>query len=435
LKAAARLAPSAATESVIGLATKDINEDAIAYSNLGSAFGAVLNGAGSAIQAFAGLISDAAGVQKPLQEQLDETAKKILELQRIQAQSNASETYIERTQAEIEVLKLKQTAIQDSIAEESRLAEEKQKQLADAEAAKPKIQTDADIEKERARQANIAALKQEARSIDLAAEADFQEKLVEIENANNPNAIAIREAKVAQQRADADQEYNLAVVNSQKLKTVEEQRASENLALSKRASSEKKIVAEKELGDARAVAQAKQQIEQQLFATAAILLKDNAGATKALNVAQATRNTYLGASLALATYPPPFGAIAAATTIGLGLAQVSQILGANEGALVTGGEVGKDTQPFMLSKGEIVAPAKSFDEVVEGVARERGFTKDGEGGFGGASVEKILLAIADKLDRPSVVVNGDITADETYINKLVEKIRDAVEFRGASLGV
>ena len=407
---------------------------AIAYSNLGSAFGTVMNAAGSALQSFAGLISDAAGVQKPLQEQREETSRKILELQRIQAQSNASEVYIERTQQEIEVLKLKQTAIQDSIAEEQKLADEKKAALAKEESEKPKIQTDADIEKERVRQANIASLKAEARSVDLQAETDFQEKLVEIENANNPNALAIREAKLAQQQADANQEYNLAVVNAQKLKTVEEQRAAENLALSKRASTEKKLVAEKELGDARAVAAAKQQIEQNLFATAAILLKDNAGATKALNVAQATRNTYLGASLALATYPPPFGAIAAATTIGLGLAQVAQIVGAKDGALVTGGEPGKDTQPFMLAKGEIVAPAKSFDEVVEGVARERGFTKDGEGGSSSRS-EQILLAIAERLDRPAIVVNGDITADETFINKLVDKIRDAVEFRGANLGV
>ena len=49
-------------------------------------------------------------------------------------------------------------------------------------------------------------------------------------------------------------------------------------------------------------------------------------AGKALAVAQATINTYLGATKALATYPPPFGAIAAATVIIGGLLQVKAIL-------------------------------------------------------------------------------------------------------------
>ena len=49
-------------------------------------------------------------------------------------------------------------------------------------------------------------------------------------------------------------------------------------------------------------------------------------AGKALAVAQATINTYLGATKALATYPPPFGAIAAGTVILAGLLQVKKIV-------------------------------------------------------------------------------------------------------------
>ena len=49
-------------------------------------------------------------------------------------------------------------------------------------------------------------------------------------------------------------------------------------------------------------------------------------AGKALAIAQATINTYLGATQALATYPPPFGAIAAATVIIGGLLQVKKIV-------------------------------------------------------------------------------------------------------------
>lgn len=53
---------------------------------------------------------------------------------------------------------------------------------------------------------------------------------------------------------------------------------------------------------------------------------ENSIAGKAAAVAQATINTYLGATQALATYPPPFGAIAAATVIAAGLLQVKKIV-------------------------------------------------------------------------------------------------------------
>ena len=48
-------------------------------------------------------------------------------------------------------------------------------------------------------------------------------------------------------------------------------------------------------------------------------------AGKALAISQALINTYLGATKALATYPPPFGAIAAGTVIVAGLLQVNAI--------------------------------------------------------------------------------------------------------------
>jgi len=49
-------------------------------------------------------------------------------------------------------------------------------------------------------------------------------------------------------------------------------------------------------------------------------------AGKALSVAQAVINTYVGANKALATYPPPFGAIAAGTVILAGLLNVKKIV-------------------------------------------------------------------------------------------------------------
>ena len=49
-------------------------------------------------------------------------------------------------------------------------------------------------------------------------------------------------------------------------------------------------------------------------------------AGKALAVAQATIDTYMGATKALATYPPPFGAIAAGTVVLAGLLNIKKII-------------------------------------------------------------------------------------------------------------
>lgn len=57
------------------------------------------------------------------------------------------------------------------------------------------------------------------------------------------------------------------------------------------------------------------------------LLKENTVVAKALGVAEATINTYLGATKALATLPAPYGAIQAGVTIASGLGQVAKIAG------------------------------------------------------------------------------------------------------------
>ena len=54
-------------------------------------------------------------------------------------------------------------------------------------------------------------------------------------------------------------------------------------------------------------------------------LRDMFSKNKAFNIAGAVMDTYKGATLALASYPPPLGAIMAAATVASGLAQVAQI--------------------------------------------------------------------------------------------------------------
>lgn len=71
---------------------------------------------------------------------------------------------------------------------------------------------------------------------------------------------------------------------------------------------------------------------------------------KAFNIANAIMNTYMAATKALATYPPPFNFIAAAAAIGMGLAQVAQIRSQQYSGRQLGGPV-MGGQTYMVGEG------------------------------------------------------------------------------------
>lgn len=72
-------------------------------------------------------------------------------------------------------------------------------------------------------------------------------------------------------------------------------------------------------------------------------------AYKAFAIAQAIQNTYLGASAALAKYPPPFSFIAAAAQVAAGLANVANIRNQTYSGRAGGGPVQKG-QPYMVGE-------------------------------------------------------------------------------------
>jgi len=72
--------------------------------------------------------------------------------------------------------------------------------------------------------------------------------------------------------------------------------------------------------------QAKLQVIGDALGAVAQAVGENTVAGKALAISQAIINTYQGATLALATYPPPFGAIAAGVVIAAGLLNVKKIV-------------------------------------------------------------------------------------------------------------
>ena len=72
-------------------------------------------------------------------------------------------------------------------------------------------------------------------------------------------------------------------------------------------------------------------------------------AAKAFNIANAIMNTYMAATKALATYPPPFSFIAASAAVAMGLAQVAQISSQQYSGRAIGGPV-MGNQPYIVGE-------------------------------------------------------------------------------------
>ena len=87
---------------------------------------------------------------------------------------------------------------------------------------------------------------------------------------------------------------------------------------------------------------------QSIISQTAALFDENSALGKAAAIAEATINTYVGATLALRTFPPPFGPIAAALTIANGLKSVATI----SGIAAAGGADFVTTKPTMLLVGD-----------------------------------------------------------------------------------
>lgn len=119
-----------------------------------------------------------------------------------------------------------------------------------------------------------------------------------------------------------------------------------------------------------------------------------------IKTAESAMSIYAGFST-IPIIGPALGIAGAAAAVAFGAEQVSGVNAAADGALVTGGVAGRDSVPFMLMPGELVVPARDFNDVVEGtqIVRDR---ESGNGnaqgnievmiGFDGREASKILTA-------------------------------------------
>lgn len=180
---------------------------------------------------------------------------------------------------------------------------------------------DEKLELEKQRLAKEKELKDKAAEEDRKRE---EEKLAK-ESEQRQNELAFLEAdfNFRQQLGQLRFEEELAFFDKQR----ELQR--EELVATK-ATQEQLIAFDKETAAARIqIERAQQETKLTIISDALGVIAEAVGketaAGKALAISQALINTYLGATKALATYPPPFGAIAAATVVAAGLLQVNAI--------------------------------------------------------------------------------------------------------------
>lgn len=128
-------------------------------------------------------------------------------------------------------------------------------------------------------------------------------------------------------------------------------------------------------------------------------------AGKALAISQATINTFLGATKALATYPPPFGAIAAATVVVAGLLQVKKII---DTKLPDVPKPGGGTVSTAGSGGTANMPSISAPSIPQ-------MTVPGITATGGTNpTQQIATTLASATNRPvkAYVVSGDVSSQQ-----------------------
>lgn len=146
-----------------------------------------------------------------------------------------------------------------------------------------------------------------------------------------------------------------------------------------------------------------------------------------IKTAEAAMNIYNGYSI-IPIVGPALGIAGAAAAVAFGAERIGAVTAAADGGLMTGGIAGRDSIPTLTMPGELVVPTRNFDEVVGAVANER------SGNSGSPEMLEVLKSIDQKFTNPQQnIIQGDVHADDSYIDALVRRISDAVQYRNAQI--
>lgn len=294
---------------------------------------------------------------------LDKRVANAKEALRIKTQENAmgeslAEDLDEQAQLEIDLFNIKQESITKQIELNNKINAIKR----EAEAKELSRLDEIKRKKEEVAKAGQQLDKETARlqeELDLKLIEDEQERLMEAAN----NEYARRKQDILDSIADKESK-NAALFTLQqdhffKLEEIE------NTFRTRRIKAQDAQDA-RDLANAKKLAEQKTQVRNMAFDAAQELFGRETAAGKAAAVAQATMNTYEGATRANKDFPVPLNFVAMAAIIAAGLVQVRKIIDTpqpakmNMGGLVGGTGTGtSDSVNAKLSKGESVINARS----------------------------------------------------------------------------
>ena len=164
---------------------------------------------------------------------------------------------------------------------------------------------------------------------------------------------------------------------------------------------QKKRSRDEEIKAERAEGQAKLQIAQNFMSAGLAISKEGSLAQKALLIAQATMNTYMGATNALADTRPAYLAPAfAASMVAIGLAQVAKIAGAKfeSGGIVGGNSLTGDKIGVQVNSSEMILNRQQQVEMFKQLNGQ---------GSGGGTMQNIREVVSEMRSIPIIVqANG-----------------------------
>lgn len=245
--------------------------------------------------------------------------------------------------------------------EQAVLDAQEQKRINDAAAENAKKNEDASKEASAKRKAEAEKRKAEEEKLseELLKTQQDRRKLLQEDNLISQEQLA-KDKKDAEEKAKKEQEAieNERIENQKKVLAT-----TTNFTLQGIQEQEKAAKAQAEIDRIATENKLKELELQKQGAMAALdsvasIIDQNSVAGKAIAVAKAVMSTYEGATKALGAYPPPFGAIAAASTVAAGLANVKRIVSTNIPSARGTGNVGGGASAPSINSAAPIAPAQ-----------------------------------------------------------------------------
>jgi len=280
---------------------------------------------------------------------------------------------------------------------------------------------------------NIAALQEEQRAQDAAREEEFAQVQAEaraaLAQAGLNSDVQISLARQTELRTQSQTELDidrklyeeklLLRINANNREMLERKKYGAAYAVINRAINSEEVQATKQAtSELVELSQSKNETLKGIGKAAAV-------AQITMKTAESAMNIYNGFSI-IPIIGPALGVAGAAAAIAFGAERISAVTAAADGGLIEGGIPGQDSVPALLMPGELVVPRRNFDDVVGAVK--------GESEGGSPEMLSVLQRIEEKLNNPqTTIINGDIMTDDSYIDSLVRRISDAVEFRNAQI--